>query len=230
MVFCLAAVALLLGGVGQSSQAGPITGLFNTGVDGSGTPLADGTIGDPHYSLVSVPSGTKEILVLRAKGGYPIPPWVGDDNISAWIGPNNSGINGTDRTGDSPSGSFDYRTTFDLNGLNPSTASISGQWSMDNEGVDILINSVPTGNSSPSDTSFTSFHSFSISSGFVAGSNTLDFIVHNDASWTGLRVEMTGTANPAASVVPEPTTLTLMGIGLFRGVTALPQAVWVRCG
>lgn len=64
-----------------------IPSLFNTGVDASMTPLPDGTIGDPHYSLVSVPGGTTDILVRTSAGGYPIPPYFGDDSSSAWIGP-----------------------------------------------------------------------------------------------------------------------------------------------
>ena len=107
IVFGLLALALVVGGVGQV-QADVITSLFNTGVDASGTPLPDGTIGDPHYSLVSVPSLTTDIRVRTSAGGYPIPPYFGDDSLSAWIGPNNDVvINGRN-------GLYDYQTTFDL--------------------------------------------------------------------------------------------------------------------
>jgi len=189
-------VALALASV---AHAGVIS-IFNTGVDGSGTPLADGTIGDPHYVLVSVPGGTTNIRVRTSVGGYPVGPWIGDDAISAWIGPN------SDITVDGPVGHYDYRTTFDLTGLVPVNTSLTGQWSTDNEGIDILINGVSTGNTA---SGFTTWSPFVINSGFINGVNTLDFIVNNDGGPTGLRVELSGTS----SVAPEPTSLLLIGAG-----------------
>jgi hypothetical protein len=191
------------------ANAAPITSLFNTGVDASGTPFPDSTVGDPHYSLVSVPAGsTTEILVRTSAGGFPIPPYIGDDSLSAWIGPNN------DHFLDGPPGLYDYQTTFDLTGFDPATASISGGWSSDNDGVAILINGVDTGNPPTSFTQFSAgFAPFSISAGFVPGINTIDFLVDNGGGPTALRVEMSGTASP----VPEPGTLTLAAVG-FMGL------------
>lgn len=212
-----AAVALLpLASVATTAHAATI-GLFNTGVDNTGTPLADGTIGDPHYVLAAVPGGTSVTLVRTSAGGFPIPPYLGDNNISAWVGPNNA----SDLT--SPGGLYDYRTTFSLAGLAPGTASITGQWSSDNDGVAIWLNGVNTGNpanpyGSPGNYSYDHWVSFVISSGFQAGLNTLDFFVmngngDNDQSGpTSLRVELTGTANVAAT--PLPSTWTMMLIGL----------------
>ena len=170
--------------------------LFNTGVNASGTPLSDGTIGDPHYTLVSVPSGsTTAILVRTSAGGYPVDgEWMGDDALSAWIGPDNSGSDS------GPVGNYDYRTTFDLTGLIPATASISGGWSVDNAGVNILINGVSTGNSDNNVNAFETFQSFSITSGFQPGLNTLDFIVDNTGGPTGLRVEATLQAQAGPAV------------------------------
>jgi hypothetical protein len=204
----VAALTFLLLVPAQQAHATAIT-LFNTGVNATGTPLPDGTIGDPHYSLITVPGGTTNIRVRTSAGGYPIPPYVGDNSTSAWIGPNN------DAQVDGPIGTYDYRITFDLTGLNPSTASISGLWSSDNNGLAILLNGNNTGNPGTSFTQFTSFTSFSIPLGslFVSGINTLDFLVNNGGGPTGLRVEMTGQASPAG-VPDSSSTLTLFCISI----------------
>ena len=138
--------------------ADPIVGLFNTGVDAAGTPLPDGTIGDPHYSLVSAPGQTTEIRVRTSAGGYPIDGtggWLGDDSISAWIGPN------SDPQLDGPAGNYDYQTSFVL--PSDGIVSITGQWTTDNEGVDIELNGSSTGNAISMGNAFQSFHPFSIS-------------------------------------------------------------------
>ena len=196
-----------------SAQASPIT-IFNTGVDFSGIPLADGTVPDPHYSLVSSPGGTNAIVVLTSAGGFPINgPWIGDDSISAWIRPDNL----PDGNVTDPVGEYEFETTFDLSGLDPSTAELIGNWATDNYGLKILINGLSTGNTAGNPAGVDGYHSwssFTIDSGFVAGLNTLDFIVENASGTTGnpvgLRVEISGTADS----VPEPASLMLLGAGL----------------
>ncbi len=181
------------------ARADVIPTLFNTGVDSAGAVLPGDTIGDPHYSLISVPGGTSDIRIISSAGGWPIPPYMADNTSSRWIGPNND----ADLTG--PVGTFIYRTTFSLAGFAPGTASILGGWSTDNNGLDILLNGVSLGFTTPF-TSFSSgFSPFAISSGFVAGVNTLDFVVNNGGLPTALRVEMSGTA-----AVPEPSSLALL--------------------
>ena len=212
-------IVVALAVLGSAAQASPIF-VFNTGVDLFGTVLTDGTVGDPHYSLVSVPGGTSDIMVRTAAGGAPVNTggWLGDDALSAWIGPNTAFSGG-------PGGSYDYRTTFDLGVLSPSTANLMGQFAADDWAVDILINGISTGTFGGD---YTSWTSFSINSGFVDGVNTLDFIVHNLGNTdtlgpTGLRVEVTGTA----STVPEPASFVLLGAALV-GLSAIrrrrPQA------
>jgi hypothetical protein len=198
----VAGAAVALAG---AAHASPIL-IFNTGVDTLGNPLPDGTVGDPPYVLMTVPSGSTAIQVRTSAGGFPIGPWIADDSLSAWIKPNNPASN-------DPGGTYDYQTTFDLTGLNPATAVLIGQWATDNQGSDILINGVSTGHTAAG---FGGWSSFTLSSGFIAGVNTLDFIVFNvpqdSGNPTGLRVEMSGTADPAS--VPEPMSLVLLGTGL----------------
>ena len=191
----------------MAAIAAPIPTLFDTGVDAAGNPLPNGSL-DTHYTLTTVPSGTAQLAVHTSAGGYPVGPWIGDDSLSAWIGPKN------DPQLDGPVGYYDYETTFTLNGFDPATVSITGQWSADNEGINILINGVATGQTTNGgETAFNGFTPFTISSGFVPGVNTIDFIVNNDGGPTGLRVEMTGAAS-LASIIPEPSSLAAFATGL----------------
>lgn len=178
-----------------------IPSLFNTGVDVCGSPLADGTIGDTHYALFSVPSGTTNIRVRTSAGGYPIPPYIGDNLNSAWIVPNNN-VNG-----DGPVGHYVWRTTFSLTGFDLSKPiTITGLWSTDNDGVRIELNGVDTRNPPTAVAQYElGFIRFSITNvditngsiitnRFQPGLNTLDFIVNNRDGVIALRVEMTSTA------------------------------------
>ena len=63
--------------------------------------------------------------------------WVNNTSTRRWIWETAAGtpVNVT-RT---------FRTTFDLTGLDASTASLSGLWAADNAGLDIFINGAATG-------------------------------------------------------------------------------------
>ena len=183
------------------AEANPIT-LFNTGVDNAGTPLG-GAATDTHYQLVTsadplYPAPAQAIVVTS-----PHPLWVNANNaVSRWVGANASavGING----------SYAYKTTFDLTGLDPLSALISGRAAADDIVDAVLLN----GNSVLIGAGFVSYKPFLINtpSWFLAGVNTLTFQVRNlGGAPTGLRVEMVGEANP----IPEPTSLGLAGLGVL---------------
>ena len=97
------------------SNAATIADLYNTGVNSSGTALAD-SITDPHYTLITSPSGTVTPAVT-VPNGFPIPPWIANTSTSRWIGPNTTSADG-------PSGTYVYRTTFTLPSF--TTAAITG--------------------------------------------------------------------------------------------------------
>lgn len=181
-----------------------IDDLFNTGVDASGNALGDG-IDDPHWELVVDPSGLGDATVPN---GFPIPPWIANDADSRWIGPDAGSAN-------APEGVYVYETTFTLeSNANLNSVLITGDWTSDNNGLDIVLNGNSLGITNLGN--FGSLNSFSIdgSNGFFnLGVNTLQFVVNNAPSSnnpTGLRIDnIFGTY----SIVPEPTTATLALLG-----------------
>jgi len=176
-------------------QAAPLT-VFNTGVDPANVVLAAGSV-DPHYVGIT-PSST--VFVLSTVNAF----WIPNDAVSKWVGP--------DPGEGSGSYSLIYRTTVDLTGFDASTAIINGRWATDNTGTDILLNGVSTGQTS---STFLSYASFALTSGFVSGLNTIDFAWTNISGPGGVRVEFTSAdASPIGGAVPEPASLALMGAGL----------------
>lgn len=200
----LAAAVLLTTTV--ASQATPISSLFSTGVDAAGLSRANNAT-ELHYTLAAAPAGAVTALrVATSANGFPLPPWLGDTASSAWIGPDSGGGNDLD----GPVGRYTYRTVFDLSGLQAVTASIVGKWSADNSGLDIVLNGGSAGFIA---SGFQSFYDFTLSRGFIDGVNTLDFILRNDGGPTGLRVDLTGSAD--STPVPEPVSLAILASGLF---------------
>ncbi len=211
-------LALLAGGL--TLHAAPIL-IYNTGVDDSNVVLTDGAV-DPHYALVTSadPSFPGPDAVLVNSATYPIPPWLANSSTSRWIAPRTDQI-----TGNAP-GTYIYRTTFSLAGLNPATAVLTGQWASDNDGSIRLNGSLVTGGTSGAtgNGDFGAFTAFTLNSAnatFVPGLNTLDFIAINtdlNPNPTGVRVEVAGSADVVTgSDIPEPATFALVGFVLTAG-------------
>ncbi len=186
-----------------------ITDLFNTGVNDSRIPLGN-DVDDPHYDIVDFGGGGP-----LADSTVPSPPgvWFPNDPDARWIGEDNSSTNGTAQPG-----LYTYETTFTV-GANAdlSTVLISGRWATDNGGVDLLLNGVSVGETSPGFGSLVNFVIDSTDAAFVHGTNTLTFQINNaggSPNPTGLRVDdLVGWYHP----VPEPTSValwSLIGIGL----------------
>jgi hypothetical protein len=197
---------------GAAARADIVTSI-NTGVDSTGALLPDGAL-DPHYQLVSHndPNFPGPNVYVVNSGGFPFNGyWFANGPNSKWIAPY------ADPSNNSPGVPYIYETKFDLTGYKPGQTSISGFWSTDNNGLDILLNGHSTGYTTPI-TSFYQFSPFSITSGFHAGVNTLDFVVFNQpqdyGNPTGLRVEgnVYSVHTPVAPT-PEPSTLILAGLG-----------------
>jgi hypothetical protein len=194
-----AAVAMLLMGAASGARGAPIAGLFNTGTDAAGNALAGGNgIADPHYTVLS--STIPGVATGVSAATYFNVAYLPDDPNSRWISHTATGFPG--------SGVTFFRLSFDLTGLDPDTAAINGAWAMDNLG-EIYLNGMPTGIISLSGFSF--LVPFSITDGFVAGVNTLDFGVFDQDPPLALRVDnLAGTADVLG--VPAPASLALLGL------------------
>ena len=186
--------------------AAQISGLFNTGVSTNGTLLGDGAV-DPHYKLVqsddaSAP-GPNAVVVNGSSSPLLNGPWMPNGPNSKWIAPS-----ADQNVGNAP-GRYTYRISFDLTGLDPATAVITGRWNTDNDGVEVLLNGHSLGISKGTD--FANFSpTFTITNFFVPGVNNLDFGVLNYAQGinpTAFRAEVAGTA---AVDVPSNTPPTIL--------------------
>ena len=175
-----------------------ITDLYNTGVDNARQILGD-SIADSHYTLATYPAGTVTVAegnVSRAvttpnKDLAPI-NWIANTQTARWIGPNTASSTG-------PVGDYSYTTTFTLPSF--SEALIVGQIAVDDRITDILINGVSVGNPVPL-SSWTTIQRFSISTGFVVGTNTIEFKLHSIGGPTGLQIDgINGTYKPSSNKV-----------------------------
>ncbi|MBI5441202.1 MAG: hypothetical protein HY900_08330 [Deltaproteobacteria bacterium] len=164
-----------------------------------------GTSSYDEYKITSYPGQTDPSVWLPV---YPISGYPGyvsdrpDGSIS----------------GGSP-GTYTYTTWFSLDGYDPATAQLTGYMVAD-DSVSLTLNgqSVPGGGYG-----WPWYGTFTISSGFVSGTNTLSFNLWGDGSWVYLSVQdMTVTASPA---VPLPSTIWMVlsglgGLGCFRKLSA----------
>lgn len=204
----IAVAAALISGAAAAASIG---GLVNTGAG-----VAEGSA-DGHYSF-SVIAGDSTGLhgsgYVASSNDMPFPVWMANSSSSSWLIPSATQSDVYD-TGSTP-GVFKWTLTFDLTGFNASTASFTGQWAADNNGSVLLNGHVISTLSG--ERGFTGWTSFAASSGFVAGVNTLEFVVNNIATaggnYTGLRAEFLSSNVSLASAVPEPHSYALMLAGL----------------
>ncbi|MBN1505320.1 MAG: immunoglobulin domain-containing protein [Sedimentisphaerales bacterium] len=195
--------------------------LFNTGQDVNLAVLPGGST-DLHYGLLESPDANN--LGPRAtvwSDDYPVPVFVYNGPVSSWISAvGNAGI---------VPGRYVYRTQFLIDSADPCTAVIEGSWMLNTTGDDILLNGLSTGITNASELPYKVAESFTIDKGFVAGLNTLDFVVTNSgvtppnlsASYTGLRVQLRGVGKALAAGVPQIVTQPQSRAVRIGGKTAL---------
>jgi hypothetical protein len=201
----------------------PVPTVFSSGLDASGAVLAPGTT-DSHYLLTQSAQSTPPPPSIAATVIQNHPAWAANDLMSSWIGPVNPG------TANVPAGNYYYRTAFSLEGFDTASAALTLSLGADNRLNDILLNGVSRG------ISYVGFSAlsgnFSITNGFIAGTNTLDFLTANDGSGAnpaGFRVRMTGTARKQITTnTTLPAGRTNYYIRTKFNLSSLPQLAALR--
>lgn len=164
-------------------------------------------LADPYWTL----SGGTAYVTIDST--LPV-NWLDNGGSSRWISPQTGYPAGGPR--DAP-GAYVYSTTFDLTGLDYTTAFISFLAAADNQVTEVRLNGVSQGIAFAGLAAFSG--PFTIDSDFISGVNTLEFYTLNGNTIntpTGLRVEFTeATADELEEVseVPEPSSLALLGFG-----------------
>lgn len=176
--------------------------LFNSGTTTAGV-IADGKQ-DTNWILIQSSDTTAPGPAVYVSAAPLNSNWPANTNNSKWIGPK------TASQYTLQTGLYTYRYQLDLTNYDPTTATITGRWIIDDQGVDIKVNGVSSGQVNNLGASSGSFQwaNFSLSHGFIQGVNTIDFITRNVPSFptpTGLRVEwISGNACSKAAPPPLP--------------------------
>jgi hypothetical protein len=208
------ALVIAMGLASVNAYAVDIVGLNNTGA-GLTAPAQD-----TNYT-VTTPSSTVDFGYVTTNGTFPLSgAWLANDATSSWLTPTANQSDSLDPVVD---GIYTWTTTFNLTGYDASTASFTGRFAADNAAI-AYLNGQQIGTS----TGFSSWSAFSATaSSFVAGVNTLSFVLTNEAlssgNPTGLRVEF---LSSSVAAVPEADTYALMlaGFGLMGMVVRRKNA------
>ena len=185
-----AAIGLCALLMSTAAWADPIPGLYNTGLDAQGNRISGNGVPDAHYRVTGQPSVEGHpAYTYYNPAYYPTEDsqWIGENGAGGYTAPFENGV----------ARSY-YTLTFDLTGLNPSTARITGSWGVDNYGT-AYINGKPF---STNTTGFSGPTEFSITSGFKPGINVITFMVEDYGPPAAFVVSgISGTADRAAPPV-----------------------------
>lgn len=190
--------------VAGAASAVVVPGVYDTGV-GNGVALAAGNGQvDPHYVVVS--TDETGVAVGSHALTYYNPAYLMDGPMSRIVNAtgDGSGTAGTTTT---------FETTFSLAHFDPMNATLSGQSLFDNSG-EVLLNGHQIGSTI---TGFGTLTPFGTSASFfVAGTNKLDFVLHNQGGPEAFQVAGLTVTAASTGAVPEPTSWALMlgGFGM----------------
>jgi hypothetical protein len=203
--------ALLLATSAPLARGGFVANV-STGLNASGNVITTGGVNDanwtvtqdPTYSPTGIPQTVFPGNVGWFPGGGGNPPWVANDSNSDWITRNAN----TTNNGPAP---YTFTRTFNLTGYNLATATLSGEWAIDDTGT-LALNGHTLGTLT-GQVAYGTLNSFSApGADFVQGVNTLTItMTSNDQLYEGVRL----TGSVTATAVPEPSSLLLGGFGVL---------------
>lgn len=173
----------------SAGEAQSLPGVFNTGIGTDGVILASGTE-DLHYQLTFSAQSSPPPPDIPATVMVNHPAWLANDASSSWIGCVSVGNT------DVAPGSYNYRTSFTLDGYNPATAQLKLSIAADDRVDDVKLNGISQG------ISFVGYSSWSgewvITNDFIPGTNTIEFFTVNEGfNPAGFRTKISGIANSA---------------------------------
>ncbi|MEI7728412.1 MAG: lamin tail domain-containing protein [Verrucomicrobiota bacterium] len=177
-------------------QAGPVPGtqavasVFSSGLGTNGVVMSPGTA-DPHYWLTISAQSTPPPPDISATVISNHPSWLTNDATSSWLGPVNPGSTSV------AAGRYNYRTLFSLDGYNPASMTLFLNMAVDNRITNVVLNGALLGISNAGFSAAVLGTNFVVTNGFVAGTNTLDFLTINDgtsANPGGFRAKLAGYA------------------------------------
>lgn len=182
-----------ISGVASAGGVFTIPGLYATGVNSLNTVLPQGSV-DPHWTIAKSPDPSfpgPDAYLFKLQSSYNYAP---NSSKSAWISARPQG--------NSAAGLYTYRLTFDLTGFSANTAIVKGRFWSNDEVQNAYINGNALGfKNTVSGKQYPT--GFVISSGFLSGLNTLDFIVKTDNQDSAFRAEVSGTASNSGSGLPS---------------------------
>jgi hypothetical protein len=192
------------------------SGLFPTGFDDAGIQLADNAV-DPHYRLWA--SADPAYLGPNTIVPANVADYNANDAGSKWISPSATlgGVRGV----------YTYRTIFLIESADPSASTLNASV-LSGGSLTVLLNGQPTGVANltpPFPGPHRNVFSFTITTGFVAGTNTLDFMVDNQTSAVNAPAGNAITISGFDSVgtnVNNPSQITQVGAALvsnLKGIT-----------
>ncbi len=189
--------------------------LISGGARAQTPPANTGTTGavDANWQ-VSINNGStwfqafKVINPLFPLSGFIPPNWEPNTADYSWISATATGTGG--------GGNYLFRTFFSLAGFNPATANLSFLCAVDNLPAfgQYSLNGDPFVGTCGHQSLYHFTGVQTVASGFNGGSNELLFHVTGDSRTDGLVVGDMALQASSLNVVPEPTTIALLGTGL----------------
>ena len=203
-------VAGALLGLASAANAVIIPGVYNTGLGVGGVALGagDGQT-DANYRITSTDEAG--VVVGSQALTYYNPAYLQDGPLSRIVNATGTGNGNVGTT-------TTFATTFSLVGYDSTNATLSGQALFDNSG-EIFLNGNQVG---PTITGFGTLTPFGTNANFfVAGLNTLSFVLHNAGGPEAFQVAGLTVTAEAVPGVPEPATWGLMIAGFVMTGAAM---------